>query len=108
MAENDNLEKVASAAQDQAAETPAKPEKAEKKADKKPAKKSKPGLFARIKQWCKETKAELKKVQWPTWKQTMNNTLIVLAFCVVVGLCIFLFDTLASNLFTALVSLFHG
>ncbi len=108
MAENDNLEKVAPAAQDQAAGTPAKPVKAEKKADKKPAKKSKPGLLARIKQWGKETKAELKKVQWPTWKQTMNNTLIVLAFCVVVGLCIFLFDTLASSLFTALVTLFHG
>ena len=78
----------------------------EKKADKKPAKKAKPGVFARIKQWCRETKAELKKVQWPTWKQTMNNTLIVLAFCVVVGVCIFAFDTLASGLFTALVNLF--
>lgn len=109
MAENENLEKVASAAQEQAPETPAKAEKAEKKGEeKKPAKKSKPGLFARAKQWLKETKAELKKVQWPTWKQTMNNTLIVIAFCAVVGLFIFLFDTLASSLFTALVDLFHG
>ena len=80
---------------------------AAKKGDKKPAKKSKPGIFARIKQWCKETKAELKKVQWPTWKQTMNNTLIVLAFCVVVGICIFLFDTVATQLLKALVNLTH-
>lgn len=109
MAENENLEKVASAAQEQAPETPAKAEKAEKKGEeKKSPKKSKPSLFARAKQWLKETKAELKKVQWPTWKQTMNNTLIVIAFCVVVGLFIFLFDTLASSLFTALVDLFHG
>ncbi len=109
MAENENLEKVASAAQEQTAETPAKPEKAEKKGtEKKPAKKSKPGIFARAKQWLKETKAELKKVQWPTWKQTMNNTLIVIVFCVVIGLCIFFFDTLASALFKALVQLFHG
>lgn len=106
MAENENLEKVAPAAQEQAPETPAK---AEKKGDeKKSAKKSKPGLFARAKQWLKETKAELKKVQWPTWKQTMNNTLIVIAFCVVIGLFIFLFDTFASWIFTALVDLFHG
>ena len=94
MAENENLEKVASAAQEQTAETPAKPEKAEKKGtEKKPAKKSKPGIFARAKQWLKETK---------------DNTLIVIVFCVVIGLCIFFFDTLASALFKALVQLFHG
>ena len=73
--------------------------------DKKPAKKSKPGIFARIKRWCKETKAELKKVQWPTWKQTLNNTLIVIAFCVVVGVCIFAFDKLAGALLNALFNL---
>lgn len=80
--------------------------KASKK-DAKPEKRSKPGIFARIKQWFKETKAELKKVQWPTWKQTMNNTLIVLAFCVVVGICIFAFDALTGALFTALIDLTH-
>ena len=90
MAENEKKEQVGS-------KTPAKKDKSDKK----------PGIFARIKQWCKETKAELKKVQWPTWKQTLNNTLIVLAFCVVVGLCIFLFDLLASNLFQALIHLTH-
>ena len=95
MAENEKLEKVEATK----SETPAKK-------DKKPEKKSKPGIFARIKQWFKETKAELKKVQWPTWKQTINNTLIVIAFCVVVGLCIFLFDKLADGLLGALLSLF--
>ena len=64
-------------------------------------------MFARIGQWFKETKAELKKVQWPTWKQTLNNTLIVLAFCVVVGVCIFAFDKLADGLLKALIDLFH-
>ena len=100
MADNEKLEQ-ANAAESAA---PAKKEKS----DKKPEKKSKPGLFTRIKQWCKETKAELKKVQWPTWKQTVNNTLIVLAFCVVVGLCIFLFDKLAGGLPSALTNLFKG
>jgi len=94
MAENEKMDKVESAK----SETPAKKDK----------KKSKPGVFARIKQWCKETKAELKKVQWPTWKQTLNNTLIVIAFCVVVGLCIFLFDLLSTGLLDALLALFKG
>lgn len=110
MAENDKLEQVETSAQEletTAPETPAKKDKADKKADKKPAKKSKPGFFARIAQWCRETKAELKKVQWPTWKQTLNNTLIVIAFCIVVGLCIFLFDKLAEGVFNALINLFH-
>lgn len=97
MAENEKMDKVASTKSD----TPAKK-------DKKPEKKSKPGFFARIKQWFKETKAELKKVQWPTWKQTLNNTLIVIAFCVVVGVCIFLFDKLADGLLSALINLTHS
>jgi len=104
MAENENVEKVESAAEaQQTSATPAKKEKAEKKPTKK-----KPGIFSRIAGWFKDAKAELKKVQWPTWKQTMNNTLIVLAFCLVVGICIFLFDTLATQLFAALNRLFHG
>ena len=97
MAENEKIEKAQSAK----SETPAKK-------DKKSEKKSKPGFFARIKQWFKETKAELKKVQWPTWKQTLNNTLIVLVFCVIVGICIFLFDKLADGLLGALINLFKG
>ena len=97
MAENEQREKVNSTTSDPPA-----------KKDKKPEKKSKPGVFARIKQWFKETKAELKKVQWPTWKQTLNNTLIVIAFCVVVGACIFLFDKLADGLLGALINLTHS
>lgn len=84
-----------------------KKEKADKNADNKPAKKDKPSFFARAKKWCKEMVAELKKVTWPTWKQTLNNTLIVLAFCVVIGLCIFVFDKLAGGILSALVNLFH-
>ena len=105
MAENENVEKVEMTAQ--AAEAPAAPAKKDK-AEKKPEKKKKPGIFARIKGWWKDTKSELKKVQWPTWKQTLNTTLIVLAFCVIVGVAIWLFDLLATNLFSALVTLFHG
>ena len=83
-------------------------EKAEKKAGKKPEKKSKPGVFARIGQWFKETKAELKKVQWPTRKQTVNNTLIVIACVVVVGICIALFDFVAGEAIRLLIGAVKG
>ena len=50
-------------------------EKADKaKKDKKPEKQKKPSIFARIGKWLKDMKSELKKVQWPSFKQTMNNT----------------------------------
>ena len=100
MADNEKLEQ-ANAAESAA---PAKKEKS----DKKPEKKSKPGLFTRIKQWCKETKAELKKVQWPTRKQTINNTLIVIACVVVVGVFIALFDFVAGEAIGLLIGAFKG
>lgn len=82
MSENEKLEQAA----DQAADKPAKTDKKKDvKADKK-----KPGVFARIGKWFKDMKSELKKVQWPTRKQTVNNTVIVIICCIIVGICIWL------------------
>ena len=81
-----------------------KPVKAEKKETKK--KDAKPGFFARVGKWFKEMKSELKKVVWPTKKQTINNTVIVIVCCIVVGLCIWLFDWLAGSVISALLTLF--
>lgn len=80
------------------------------KADKpkKDAKKSKPSFFARIGKWFREMKVELKKVQWPTKKQTINNTVVVIVCCIVVGICIWAFDWLAQSVFAALMNLFKG
>ena len=73
-------------------------EKADKaKKDKKPEKQKKPSIFARIGKWLKDMKSELKKVQWPTRKQTVNNTLIVIACVVVVGIFIWIFDFIANS-----------
>ena len=73
-------------------------EKADKaKKDKKPEKQKKPSIFARIGKWFKDMKSELKKVQWPTRKQTINNTLIVIACVVIVGIFIWIFDFLAGT-----------
>ena len=88
MAENEKLEQAGQAGSNKA-------DKADKA--KKDKKSSKPGLFARIGKWLKEMKSELKKVQWPTRKQTVNNTLIVIACVVVVGIFIWIFDFIANS-----------
>ena len=40
----------------------------------------------------KDMKAELKKVIWPTPKQTANNTLAVIAFTIAIAVIVFLLD----------------
>ena len=96
MAENEKLEQTAQTASDKA-------DKAKK--DKKSEKKSKPGVFARIGKWLKDMKSELKKVQWPTRKQTVNNTLIVIACVIVVGVFIWIFDYLAISVIDIIINL---
>ena len=64
------------------------------------------GIFARIAKWMRELKSELKKVQWPTGKQTVNNTVIVIVCVLIVGLFIWLFDALANGVVSAIIALF--
>lgn len=65
---------------------------AKKKADEK-----KPNIFVRmgkgISKFFRETKAEIKKIVWPTPKATFKNTGIVLLAMLVVGLVIFGLDS---------------
>ena len=89
MAENEKMEQV----------TKTDSNKKDKKSEKKP------GTFARIGRWLRELKSELKKVQWPSKKQTVNNTGIVIACVGVVGLFIWIFDFAASGLINALINL---
>lgn len=58
----------------------------------------KDGIFRRILKSIKATKSEFKKVVWPTRKQLINNTLIVIAALVIIGLIIFGLDTLFISL----------
>ena len=48
----------------------------------------------KIVRFFKEIKSELKKVTWPTGKQVVNNTAIVIAVVVIVGVVIAIFDTI--------------
>ena len=96
MAENEKMEQATKA-------DSSKADKAQK--DKKSEKKSKPSIFSRIGRWLRELKSELKKVQWPTAKQTVNNTVIVIVCVLIVGVFIWLFDFVASGLINALIGL---
>ena len=100
MSENEKLEQAGQA--DAAKSAPAR---ADKKA--KDEKKSKPGFFKRVAKWFKEMKSELKKVQWPGWKQVAKNTGIVIACVIVVGIFIWVFDALANAIVQALLNLFN-
>ena len=60
----------------------------------------KPNVFKRFFAFCKETKSEVKKVVWPTPKQVLNNTLVVivimLLFAIFVGAVDALFKLIIS------------
>lgn len=76
---------------------------AEKK-QKKPADK-KPGFFARIGKWFHDLKSEGKKIVWPTRKQTINNSAIVIAAILLVGVVIWILDAIFNLGITALITL---
>ena len=63
---------------------------------------TKPNLFARIANYFKEVKAEMKKVVWPSRGKVKNNTITVLVYVLIVGAVICGLDVL----FTWLMQLF--
>ena len=56
--------------------------------------------------WFREMKSELKKVVWPTGKETMKNTGTVLLCSVIVGAFIWIFDAVAVLAVNTLIGLF--
>lgn len=66
------------------------PDKAKPADAKKPRKK-------KVAKWFREMRSELKKVVWPTRKQVVNNTLIVLLIMVVSGVVVWGLDEIASR-----------
>jgi len=69
----------------------------------------KPNFFVRvcraIAQWFRSLRSELKKVVWPTPKQTFHNTLIVFATLILVGAVISLFSLAATQGVSFLINL---
>lgn len=66
------------------------------------ATKSKKNIFSSIAKWFREAKAEFKKVIWPTKKQLINHTIVVISFVIVTGVFVCLLDIGL----TALIKLF--
>ena len=60
----------------------------------------KPNFFVRtgrrFSKWFREMRSELKKVVWPSGKQLVNNTLVVLAAVLIVGIIVCVFDYVAG------------
>ena len=70
-------------------------------------KQEKEGFFRRtanrFSKWFREMRAELKKVVWPTKKQVLNNTLIVLAVVLIAAVVICGLDVLFSFVIKLLI-----
>ena len=56
--------------------------------------------------WFREMKSELKKVVWPTGKETAKNTGTVLLCSLFVGAFIWIFDAVAVLAVNTLIGLF--
>ena len=59
----------------------------------------KPGFFAKLKErfarlgkYFRDTKSEMKKVVWPTKKQSLHNTLLVIVVVIVAAIVLVLLD----------------
>ncbi len=84
------------------AEKKTAPEAKTEKNGKKPAAK-KPGVFKRIWAFFKGMRSELKKVTWPSFRQVVKNTAVVLAVVVLSGTFIGLVDLLFKKLMSLIV-----
>ncbi|MCQ2406009.1 MAG: preprotein translocase subunit SecE [Oscillospiraceae bacterium] len=59
----------------------------------------------RVAKWLREMKSELKKIIWPTAKQTTNRTVVALVVMALSAIVIWGFDEIASLIVNAILSL---
>ena len=62
-------------------------------------------FFQRVAKWWREMKSELKKVIWPTPKQTLNNTIAALVVMAISAVVIWGFDEIAQMIVKAVISI---
>ncbi len=62
-------------------------------------------FFSSIGRLFRDLKSEFKKIVWPSKKQVINNTLIVIAAILVIGAFIWGLDALLSLIVSALANL---
>ena len=61
-----------------------------------------------VAKYFRELRSELKKVVWPNPQQVGKNTLIVAVCCTVIGAFIWVFDFVAGEGISGLISLIKG
>ena len=66
----------------------------------------KQGIFKRIVKWFRDMKSELKKVVWPTPKQTAKGSLVAIVMMVVCAVVLWGFDSAAQAVVKALINIF--
>ena len=65
------------------------------------------GFFARLtefKDYLILSRAELRKVSWPNWKETRSTSLVVLGFVVVMAILLGVVDFILSGLMRLILS----
>ena len=60
----------------------------------------------RVTKFFRDCRGEVKKIVWPTRQQTINNTLVVLGCCLVLGVFIWILDAIFGFGFQTLVGFF--
>ena len=82
---------------------------AKKEADSKAAKAAKPTEKEKkkggIKKYLKDLRSEIKKVVWPSRKQVVNNSSIVMTVMIIMGMFLFAIDTGLAAAIKALLSI---
>ena len=63
------------------------------------------GFFKRVQKWFREMRSELKKVIWPTPKDTAKQTGVALVVMVISAIGIWVFDEIAQLIVKAVISL---
>ena len=63
-------------------------------------------FFGKVKKFFRDYKSEFKKISWPTTKDTTKKTIMVIVAIVIIGACIFAFDTVFNYGFIELGKLF--
>lgn len=63
------------------------------------------GFFKRVQKWFREMRSELKKVIWPTPKETVKKTGVALMVMAVSAIVIWGFDEIAQMIVKAVISI---
>lgn len=61
-------------------------------------------MFGKITNYIKETRAELEHVNWPTKKQIVNSTLLVIGVAICTAILLGAFDAIFAKLLLKFIS----